>query len=105
MFKDLVRSRYSVRRYSDKKVEDKKLKRIWEVGRLSPTAANLQPQKIYVLKSEEAMQKAKETTKMMYNAPLALLVCYDVPLVGKEKALEIFIMMAEKWMLLLSQQQ
>lgn len=77
MFKDLAKQRYSVRKYSQKPVEEEKLQSILEVGRLSPTAANLQPQKIYVLKSEEAMNKARNFTKMMFNAPLALLVCYD----------------------------
>ncbi len=77
MFEKLVKERYSVRKYSQKPIEEEKLKKILEVGRLSPTAANLQPQVVYVLQSEEAMAKARSVTRMMFNAPMALLVCYD----------------------------
>lgn len=73
----LSQQRYSVRKYQDRPVEDEKLAKVLEAGRIAPTAANKQPQKIYVLKSPEAMEKARSFTRMMYNAPLALLVCYD----------------------------
>ena len=76
-FMELLQKRYSVRNYSAKPVEDEKLKKILEAGRLAPTAVNFQPQKIYVLKSEEAIAKLRSVTRMAYNAPMALLVCYD----------------------------
>lgn len=76
-FWELAQTRYSVRNYSDRPVEDEKLQKILEAGRLAPTAVNYQPQKIFVLKSEEAMQKLRGATRMAYNAPMAMLVCYD----------------------------
>jgi nitroreductase len=77
-FMELSQKRYSVRDYAPQPVEEEKLAQILEAGRLAPTAANRQPQKIYLLQSEEAMQKARQVTpRMMYNAPMALLVCYD----------------------------
>ncbi len=76
-FMSLAQQRYSVRKYQDRSVEKEKLAKILEAGRVAPTAANKQPQKIYVLKSPEAMEKARNFTRMMYNAPMALLVCYD----------------------------
>lgn len=76
-FYELSKVRYSVRHYSDQVVEDDKIAQILETGRIAPTAANLQPQKIYVLKSKEAMEKAKSATRMMYDAPMAFLICYD----------------------------
>lgn len=76
-FYDLTKQRFAVRHYSQKQVEEEKLQKILEVGRLAPTAANKQPQKIYVLKSDEAIQKARSTTRMVYDAPIILLVCYD----------------------------
>ena len=76
-FLELARNRYSVRKYSDRPVEDEKLKTILEAGRLAPTAVNFQPQKIFVLKSEEAMAKLRSVTRMAYNAPMAMLICYD----------------------------
>ena len=52
-FLDLAKERYSVRKFSDKKVEDDKLELILEAGRVAPTAKNYQPQRMLVLRSEE----------------------------------------------------
>jgi len=76
-FLELLQKRYSVRNYSTRTVEEEKLKKILEAGRLAPTAMNFQPQKIYVLKSREAIEKLRNVTRMAYNAPIALLLCYD----------------------------
>ncbi len=76
-FLDLAHKRYSVRNYSDRPVEDEKLQKILEAGRLAPTAVNFQPQKIFVLKSEESISKLRSVTRMAYNAPMAMLTCYD----------------------------
>lgn len=77
-FMSLMQQRCSVRDYIDRPVEEEKLQKILEAGQISPTAANFQPQKIYVLKSHEAMEKARQAApRMMYNAPMAMLVCYD----------------------------
>ena len=50
-FMELAGTRYSVRDFRDTPVEQEKLDRILEAARIAPTAANKQPQKIYVLKS------------------------------------------------------
>lgn len=76
-FLELAQKRYSVRKYKDTPVEEEKLQKILEAGRLAPTAVNYQPQKIFVLKSQEAIQKLRSVTPMAFNAPVALLVCYD----------------------------
>lgn len=76
-FMDLMKERYSVRDFSDQPVEEEKLHLILEAGRLAPTAINAQPQRVFVLKSAEALQKAGQVTRMIYNAPVVLLVCYD----------------------------
>ena len=57
-FLDLAERRYSVRKYSDKPVEQEKMDRILKAMRAAPTAANRQPQRIFVLESEEARAKA-----------------------------------------------
>lgn len=41
-FKEVIESRYSCKKYSDKKVEREKLEAVLEAGRLAPTAKNLQ---------------------------------------------------------------
>lgn len=76
-FNDLLKTRYSVRNYLPDPVEDEKLEKILEAARLAPTAANRQPQKIYVLRSDEALAKVRAVTKMAFNAPVVLMVCYD----------------------------
>lgn len=76
-FLELTKQRYSLRKYAPVQVDDETLAMILDAGRLAPTAANKQPQRIYVLKSAEAMEKARSVAKMMYNAPMALLICYD----------------------------
>ena len=48
-FIDLAKTRYSVRKYSDKQIEKDVLDQILEAGRVAPSACNLQPYKILVL--------------------------------------------------------
>ena len=76
-FIQLAKERYSVRKFSDKRVEKEKLDLILEVGRVAPTAVNYQPQRILVIESEDSLAKLKSCTRYHFNAPLALLVCYD----------------------------
>ena len=76
-FLQLAKERYSVRKFSDKKVEREKLDLILEAGRVAPTAVNYQPQRILVIENEESLNKLKACTPYHFNAPLALLICYD----------------------------
>ena len=79
-FLELTQQRYSERFFdSTKMVEQEKLDRILEAGRQAPTAANKQPQRLYVLKSKDALQKAQSASfSSLYNAPVVVLVCYDL---------------------------
>lgn len=76
-FLTLAKERYSVRSYSDKKVEQEKIDKILEAAKLAPTAVNYQPQMIYVLKSEEALGKINRLCRCIYGAPLVFLICAD----------------------------
>lgn len=76
-FIDLAKSRYSCRAFDARPVENEKLQQILEAGRLAPTATNAQPVRVLVLKSEAALDKLRAHTRMGYNAPVVLLVCYD----------------------------
>lgn len=76
-YDDIIYSRYSIRKYSDRPVEKDKLNKILEAGRIAPTAGNRQPQRIVVVQSEESFEKMKLCTPCHFNAPLLLLVCYD----------------------------
>ena len=76
-FKDVVKNRYSCKKYSSRKVEPEKIEAILEAGRLAPTAKNLQEQHIYVVQSEEAQAKIDKVTPCRYNAPVCLIVAFD----------------------------
>ena len=83
-FLELAKSRYSERRFDPRPIEQEKIDKIIEAGRVVPTACNYQPQRVYILKSEQALAKAKTVTPFTYNAPLMLLVCYDMNTVWKQ---------------------
>lgn len=76
-FKEVIRNRYSCRKYSDREVEASKLNAILEAGRLAPTAKNLQEQRIYVLQSEEALAKIDKITPCRFGAPIVIAVAFD----------------------------
>ena len=76
-FEKLAAERYSLRKFDSRPVEPEKLKVILEAGRLAPTAHNIQPQRIFVLQSPEALQKADDCMGCHYPAPVILAVGYD----------------------------
>lgn len=76
-FKEVVKNRYSCKKYSDRKVEADKLTAILEAGRLAPTAKNLQEQRIYVIQSEELLAEIDKLTPCRYNAPTVVAVAFD----------------------------
>ena len=66
-FLELAKERYSERYFDSKPIEDEKLKLILEAGRIAPTGCNYQPQRIYVIQSEEAMKKLS-ARKLLFQA-------------------------------------
>ena len=48
-FAQLEKARYSLRKFSDRPVEQEKLDMVLEAARCAPTAHNNQPQRIFVL--------------------------------------------------------
>ena len=76
-FKEVVKNRYSCKKYSERQVEPEKLNAILEAGRWAPTAKNLQEQHIYVLQSAETLAKIDKATPCRYGAPTVLVVAYD----------------------------
>ncbi|MGN0710083.1 MAG: nitroreductase family protein, partial [Anaerovoracaceae bacterium] len=61
-FMELARSRYSLKKYSDRKIKDEDIEKILEAAQIAPTAKNMQPQHIYVMRSEEALAKMDQVT-------------------------------------------
>lgn len=76
-FMNLAESRYSVRKFKDKKIEKEVIEKIIKAGHIAPTGCNYQPQRILVLESDNALEKLKKCTKCHFNAPNAMLICYN----------------------------
>ena len=76
-FLTLAADRYSVRKFKDIPVETEIINKILKAGHLAPTGCNYQPQKILVLNTKESLENLKGCTKCHFNAPLAMLICYD----------------------------
>ena len=76
-FKEVIKNRYSCKKYSDRPVEKEKLEAILEAGRLAPTAKNLQEQHVYVVQSTDGLAKIDAVTPCRYGAPVVLVVAFD----------------------------
>ena len=76
-FAELSAARYSLRKFADTPVEQEKLDLILEAGRSAPTAHNNQPQRIFVLRSPEALEKADGCTAAHFHPPVMLVIAYD----------------------------
>ena len=76
-FSEVVKNRYSCKKFSGKKVEKEKLDRILAAGQAAPTAKNLQEQHIYVIQSENGLAAIDKVTPCRYNAPTVLVVAFD----------------------------
>jgi len=81
-FLDLAKKRYSVRKYEDKKVEEEKLLKILEAGRVAPTGANTQSQRLVVVKEKAGLEKLKKAANIS-GAAMAIIVCGDHKTVWK----------------------
>ena len=76
-FQTLSAARYSLRKFDSRPVEQEKLDLILKAGRNAPTAHNYQPQRIFVLQSPEALEKADACAGSHFNPPVILAVAYD----------------------------
>lgn len=72
-FMRILQSRYSCHSFSKAHVSESKLKMILEAGRLAPSAGNLQPTRIWVVKSEEALARL-HAVHSCYGAPVVLVI-------------------------------
>ena len=85
-YSDVIKERFSVRSFKKDPIEKEKLDRILEAVRIAPTAKNSQPQRFYVLSTEESFKKLGDSRRMAYEAPIVIMVCADM-----EKACKIAI--------------
>lgn len=74
MFQNLARERFSCRAFKDTPLTDAQINHILEAARLAPSAKNLQPTHVWVVKSPEALAKLNEATSSIYGAPVVFMV-------------------------------
>ena len=75
-FLELAKKRYSVRKCENRKVEQEKLLKILEAGRVAPSGHNNQPIRLIVVQQPDGLEKLKKGANV-YGAPLAIIVCGD----------------------------
>ena len=73
---ELVTSRYSCRKFSSRPVDDEKLHKILDAAISAPTAKNIRPVKIWVMKSPESLEKITSCAPFpwMKDVPIILAV-------------------------------
>lgn len=84
---DLIISRQSDRKYSDRPVEREKLDRVVEAGRMAPSACNAQPWKFIVVTDHELVVKIAEAASakligmnsFVAQAPVILVIVREKP--------------------------
>lgn len=76
-FLESAKARYSVRNFEDRTVEPEDMKKILEAANHAPTACNLQPQRIYVVQSEENIAKLNSLCKCIFGAKTVLMFTYN----------------------------
>ncbi len=76
-FLDLAKERYSARSFSERDVEQEHIDYILEAAKCAPTAKNVQPQHLYLVKSKENIEKLGKVTPCLYGAKYAFIVCSD----------------------------
>jgi nitroreductase len=74
-FFDLIQSRYSVRAYRPEPVEKEKLNQVLEAARLAPTAANRQPFRLYVARSEGRQSELLRVYPREWFTQAPLVIC------------------------------
>ena len=74
-FVEVIKNRCATRKFSNTKPTRELINQVLEAGRIAPTAKNNQPERIYIIETEESLRKLDEATPCRYNAPVVLMVC------------------------------
>ena len=77
-FITLAKNRYSVRSYSEKQIEKDKINKILEAAYIAPSAKNKQSARVYVVQSEEGIDKLRALTRWVYIEPTVMMRGYGL---------------------------
>lgn len=89
-FMDIVEKRHATRKFSEKKVDEAAMKKLFEIIRLSPSSLNLQPWKIKVItdaKTKQALTLHTWNQPQINSCSHLLVFCADTSLEEKAKSL------------------
>lgn len=84
-FLEKARDRYSVRKYKVTPVEQEKIDKILQAAMLAPTARNIQPQRIFVVQSEEKRKALAQVTPCTFDAPVIFVLGFEREVTSKGK--------------------
>lgn len=76
-FSELAESRYSVRKFDGRTIEQETMQTILKAGNVAPTGCNYQPQRIYVITNPEKIELLNQISKCIFGAKTVLLFTYD----------------------------
>ena len=76
-YEKLITERYSVRKFKKEHLPKECIEKIINAAHRAPTGCNYQPQRILVLNTDESIEKLKNCTRSHFEAPCAMLVCYN----------------------------
>ena len=76
-FLELAKERYSVRKMKPEKVKQEDLNKVLEAARLSPTAKNMQRERLLVINTEEGIKKIKQCTACDFGASTIIIISYE----------------------------
>jgi nitroreductase len=76
---DTMKTRYSVRDYTDAAVEEEKLMKVLEAGKWAPSACNIQPCTVIVIRDSATKLKLRPAYNRDWfvGAPVILSICVD----------------------------
>ena len=73
-FEQLIKDRYSCRKFKNTPVEKEKIEKILEAALVAPTACNLQPQRILVLTDKNIIKALDDEKCTRYTFAAAFLI-------------------------------
>ena len=76
--KEAIAKRYSVRHYADRPMEEDKLLRVLEAGRMAPSAANRQEWRFIIVRDQarrQALAQAAKNQAFVGEAPVVIVAC------------------------------
>ncbi len=76
-----IKTRRSIREYQEREVEEEKLQRVLEAGRLAPSAKNIQEWRFVVVRDKETKEKLAQAARnqaFVAQAPICIVGCATI---------------------------